>query len=295
MEATKRAYFELHFAVILWSFTAILGQLIHLSALSLVWWRVFIASGAILIGSQTWAAVRQMPRSLVLQYIGIGCIIMVHWLTFFGAVKLSNASITLICMATTSFFAALLEPLIFRQKVKLYEVAIGIIIIPAMAFVAGTLPDSMSLGILVGLLSAFLQALFSTLNKRLVHHAPPLSISFLELGGGCLFLSILLPIYFQIDTEAQFLPPSVSDWIYLLILALLCTNLAFILGMRVLRHISAFAANLTINLEPVYGILLAILILKENKDLTPSFYFGALVIMLAIFSYPFLRTRFEKK
>jgi drug/metabolite transporter (DMT)-like permease len=105
----------------------------------------------------------------------------------------------------------------------------------------------------------------------------------------------LLPIYFQIDTEAQFLPPSVSDWIYLLILALLCTNLAFILGMRVLRHISAFAANLTINLEPVYGILLAILILKENKDLTPSFYFGALVIMLAIFSYPFLRTRFEKK
>jgi drug/metabolite transporter (DMT)-like permease len=294
MNDTKRAYLELHFAVLLWGFTAILGQLIQLSSLSLVWWRVFLTSIVILLTSKTWSVVRVMPRRLVWQYIGIGCIVMIHWLAFYGAVKLSNASVTLICMATTSFFASLLEPLMLKTKIKWYEVALGLVIIPAMAFIAGTLPSGMTLGLWVGLSSALMATIFSILNKTLVTKSDPLSITFLELGGGCLFLTCLMPFYFQFDKTANLIPPSVSDWFYLLVLVLLCTNLAYWLGIRTLRHLSAFASNLTINLEPVYGIVLAVLILKENKELSPSFYIGAAVILAAVLSYPFLKNRFEK-
>ena len=294
MTSTKRAYLELHIAVFLFGFTAILGQLIHLSALSCVWWRVFLTSAAILLTSKTWSVVRAMPRRLVMQYIGIGCIVMVHWLTFYGAVKLANASVSLICMATTSFFSAILEPVMLKTKVKWYEIALGLVIIPAMIFIAGTLPDKMTLGMLIGLTSALLQAVFSILNKKLVTKSDPLSITFLELGGGWLFLCLLMPIYFYFDKAAFFFPPSVSDWFYLMVLAFLCTNLAYVLSIRTLRHISAFASNLTINLEPVYGIGLAVLILKENKELSPSFYIGAAIILVAVLSHPFLKNKFEK-
>ncbi|MBL7813479.1 MAG: EamA family transporter [Saprospiraceae bacterium] len=293
MNNTQRAYLELHFAVLLWGFTAILGQLIQLSSLSLVWWRVFITCLFILLTSKTWSNVRRLPRRLVGQYIGIGCIVVIHWLTFYGAVKLANASVALICMATTSFFSSILEPFILQKSVKWYEVTLGLVIIPAMVFIAGTLPEKMTLGLMVGLISAFLVTVFSILNKKMVNQTDPLSITLLELSGGWLFLSLLLPFYFQFDKTAILIPPSVSDWFYLLILALLCTNLGYWIGIRTLRHLSAFASNLTINLEPVYGIVLAVLILKENRELSPSFYLGAIVILAAVLSYPFLKNKFE--
>lgn len=294
MTNTQRAYLELHIAVFLWGFTAILGELIQLSSLSLVWWRVFLTSVTILLTSKTWSVVRAMPRRLVIQYVGIGFIVVIHWLAFYGAVKLANASVALICMATTSFFSSILEPFILKKTVKWYEVALGLVIVPAMVFVAGTLPEKMTLGLCIGLLSAFLVTIFSIFNKKLINKSDPLSITFLELGGGCLFLTCLMPFYFQMDETAVWMPPSVSDWFYLLVLSLLCTNLAYWLGIRTLRHLSAFASNLTINLEPVYGIVLAVVILKENKELSPSFYIGAAVILAAVLSYPFLRNKFEK-
>ena len=294
MTNTQRAYLELHFAVFLWGFTAILGELIQLSSLSLVWWRVFLTSLTILLTSKTWSNVRAMPRRLVLQYICIGFIVVIHWLGFYGAVKLANASVALICMSTTSFFSSILEPFILKTKVKWYEVALGLVIVPAMAFVAGTLPNEMTLGLWVGLSSALLATIFSILNKKMIDKSDPLSITFLELGGGWMLLTVLMPVYFFYDKTALLIPPSVSDWFYLLVLSLLCTNLAYWLGIRTLRHLSAFVSNLTINLEPVYGIVLAVVILKENKELSPSFYIGATVILAAVLSYPFLRNKFEK-
>ena len=181
-----------------------------------------------------------------------------------------------------------------QKKVLWYEVALGLVIVPAMIFVAGTLPEKMTLGLCVGLTSALLQTVFSILNKKMVTESDPLSITLLELGGGWLFLCLCMPFYFYFDKTAVFLPPSVSDWFYLMVLAFLCTNLAFWLGIRTLRHLSAFATNLTINLEPVYGILLAVLILKENKELSPSFYIGAAVILAAVLSHPLLKSKFEK-
>jgi drug/metabolite transporter (DMT)-like permease len=292
MNPTKRAYLELHFAVLLYGLTAILGGLIDLPALVMVWWRMFMACAALLVYGNIFSRLKNMPRSVKFRLLGVGFIVATHWLAFFGSVKLANASVALVMFSTTSFQSSLLEPLLMRQPVKWYEVALGIIIVPAMVFVVNGLPASMTLGVLAGLLSAFLAVIFSILNKKMIETADPLSITFLNLSGGWLWLSLLMPFYFMLDGQTKFIPTG-SDWIYLLVLALLCTNLGYILGIRALRHLSAFTANLTLNLEPVYGIILAWLILKEDKQLNSNFYIGAAMIILAVLSYPFLKKRYE--
>jgi drug/metabolite transporter (DMT)-like permease len=290
----RRAYLELHFAVLLYGFTAILGVLIHLPALVLVWWRVTIALSAMFLYGNIPLKMKQLPKRDKIHLLGIGLVVGLHWLSFFGAGKLANASITLVAFATTSFMSSFLEPFLMRQKIKWYEVGIGIVIVPAMAYVVGTLPSNMGIGVVIALISAFLAVLFSILNKKMIAKTDPLSISFFNLSGAWLLLSLILPFYFQYDTHAQFLP-SFNDWIFLLILSLLCTNLGYWLGIRSLRHLSAFSVALTVNLEPVYGIILAWLILKEDKQLNPSFYVGASVIIFAVLGYPFLKSMFEKK
>jgi drug/metabolite transporter (DMT)-like permease len=290
----RRANLELHFAVLLYGFTAILGVLIELPALILVWWRVTIALSAMFIYGNIPLKISQLSKRDRLQLLGIGLVVGLHWLAFFGAGKLANASITLVAFATTSFMSSFLEPLLMRQKIKWYEVALGIIIVPAMAYVVGTLPSNMGIGVVVALISAFLAVLFSILNKKMTDKTDPLSISFFNLSGAWLLLTLILPFYFKYNTHVKFLP-SFTDWIYLLILALLCTNLGYWLGIRSLRHLSAFSVALTVNLEPVYGIILAWLILKEDKQLNPSFYVGASVIIIAVLGYPFLKSAFEKK
>lgn len=293
MTHTQRAYLELHFAVFLFGFTAILGGLIQLTAIILVWWRISITCLAIIGYGNIFNRIKALPRGVVFRLIGIGFIVAVHWLAFFGAVKLANASVALVTFATTTFQAALLEPLLTKKPIKGYEMMLGVVIVPAMAFVVGSLPASMNLGLIVGLISACLAVIFSILNKQMIEKADPLSITFLNLSGGWILLTCLLPFYLMTDKTAQFMPVS-WDWIYLLILALLCTNLGYILSIRSLRYLSAFAANLTINLEPIYGIILAWLILKENKQMTTTFYVGASLIIVSVLSYPFFKRRFAK-
>jgi drug/metabolite transporter (DMT)-like permease len=293
MNETQRAYLELHIAVLLFGITAILGDLIQLSAVVIVWWRVLITSISLVFLIRVGKLFREMPRRLMLQYMGIGVIVALHWIAFYGSIKVANASIALICMATTSFFTALLEPWILKQKIKGYELALGLLIVPGMALIVNNIDLSLLNGLYIGLISAFLAALFATFNKKLVGQAGPMSITFLELGSAWLFLSIVLPFFFWKTPEAQ-LWPKLSDWIYLLLLALLCTTLAYVLALRALNHISAFASNLTINLEPVYGIALAWLVLDDHKELTPAFYGGVAIILLAVFSYPFIR-RYQRK
>ena len=293
MDTTKRAYLELHIAVFLFGFTAILGNLIQLSAVVLVWWRVLLASLFFLLFTKAASQIRLIPRRFFWQFVGIGLLITLHWITFYGAIKLANASVALICLATTSFQSSILEPLMTRQRIKWYEVAVGIIIVPAMAFIASDLPSNMTLGLISGVISSVLVVVFSILNKRIINEAEPLPISLLELGSSFVFLTIFLPIYFYFDKTAA-LMPSPTDWIYLLILAIFCTNIGYLLATRSLKHLSAFATNLTVNLEPIYGIILAVLILKENKALPPSFYIGSATILVAVLSYPFLKKRFER-
>lgn len=293
MNPTKRAYLELHLAVFLWGFTAILGDLIHLSALVLVWWRVFITAISLLFFIRGGKALLQLPRRTVLQFGFAGILTGLHWLTFFGAIKLSNASITLVCMATTAFFTAIVEPLILKTKFRLWELFLGFLVIPGMALVVDSVDVSMHAGIWVGLVSAFLAAVFSTLNKKWLHKAEPYSITFIEMMGAWLVLSFILP--FSVEAvDFQNMVPSVNDFGMLLVLALGCTTFTWVLALRALEHMSVFASTLTINLEPIYGIFLAILILHEHEELSPGFYWGVALILAVVFSYPFLNKIFSR-
>lgn len=297
MNPETRAYIELHIAVFLFGFTAILGDLIQLPALTLVWWRVFITSISLLFLIKVIRLFRTLSRKRLLQFMGIGVLVALHWLAFYGAIKLANASIALVAMATTSFFTSMIEPFVMRQRVKWYEIALGILIIPGMMLVANGAEFSMLTGLWVGIVAAFLAALFATLNKKLIGNQNVLEITFLELGSAWLFLSLVLPVLFLVsDINITFMPPSGMDWLYLLILALLCTTLAYALALKSLRHLTAFASNLTINMEPVYGIIMAWILLNENEELTSNFYWGVVIILLAVFSYPVLRRleRFKK-
>ena len=293
MSPKQRAFLELHCAVLLWGFTAILGQKIQLAAFVLVWWRLAITCGVIASFVNLRKTISALPRDLIKKYFFVGCIVTAHWLLFYSAIKLANASVALICLSTTSIMASIAEPLMTGKKIKLYELSLGIIIIPAMIFIAGKLPSSMNLGIFIGLLSAVLVVFFSILNKKLVSEADAMTITFLELGGGLIMLTLLMPFYFMIDTSATFMPQSGIDWVYLVLLSVLCTNIAYWLGVRSLRQLSAFATSLTVNLEPLYGIALAVILLKENKQLPTSFYYGGGIIVFAVLLYPFLRSKFE--
>jgi len=293
MDKIKSAYLELHVAVLLFGFTAILGDLIQLSAVMIVWWRVLITCISLLYLVRFGKKLKTIPKDKVLKYLGIGILVALHWITFYGAVKLSNASVALICFASTSLFTSFLEPAILRRPIEKLQVIMGLMIIPGMWLIVNTVDTSMMKGIYVGLLSALLAALFSTLNKKYIDDADSYSITFLELGSAWVFISLLVPILHYSGNEIQFMPIGM-DWIYLLILAILCTTLAYILSLRALKHVSAFVANLTINLEPVYGILLAILLLNEHKELSPKFYLGVILISAIVFSYPLLRKRMDR-
>ena len=293
MEQTKRAYIELHIAVILYGFTAILGKLITVSAVSIVWWRVFISCISFLFIVKLSKILREVPRKQIFIFLAIGSVVALHWITFYGAVKMSNASIALICLATTSFFTSFLEPLILKQKFRWYEALIGVLILPGMFLIVNGVDLLYRAGIIVGLASALFASIFSIYNKKYINTATPMQISAIELFGVWLFISLLAPFILFFQPDIQWMPTKM-DLFYLVVLALLCTTLAYVLSMRALQYISAFASNLVVNLEPVYGILLAIALLAEHKDLDYSFYLGVLVICLAVFSYPFLKKRFYK-
>jgi drug/metabolite transporter (DMT)-like permease len=294
MNPISRAYLELHIAVILFGFTAILGKLINLDAFELVWWRVLITSVSLFFLIRFGTRLKHVSRKRILQYLGIGVLVALHWVSFFGSIKFANASITLVCMATTSFFTAFSEPMIMRYKPRKYEILLGLAIIPAMLFIVDLNDLGIRIGVLLGLLSAFLASLFGSLNKKYVHDADSMTITFLELSSAWLFLSLCLPFIYAASPREFNLMPVGNDWAYLIILALACTTLAYVLALRSLKVISAFAANLVVNLEPVYGILLAIIILQEHHELSPRFYFGFVIIIGIILSFPYFRKKYQQ-
>lgn len=290
----QTAYIQIHIAVILFGFTAILGDLIQLPAVVLVWWRVLITSVSLLFFIQFGKSLIQIPRKQIRTYIIIGILIGLHWICFYGAIKLSNASIALVCMSTTSLFTSLIEPIFFRTKVNKLELILAASVIPGMLLIVNNINTTYINGVWVGLAAALLAAIFSSLNKVNIKGADPYSISFIELSSAWMMISLLLGIMWIFGYQADtFLPPNTSDWVCLIILALLCTTLAQVLTLKSLHHLSAFAVNLVINLEPVYGILMAIFILNDHKEFSPLFYLGGGIILLSVMLYPYLHKKFN--
>ena len=283
---TSRAQLQIHFCVLLWGFTAILGKLITLPAMALVWWRMLIVAGVLLLLPRIWRGLRSLSPRLGLAYAGVGVIVALHWLTFYGSIKLANASVAATCIALAPVFLALVEPLITRRRFQPRELLLGIAVVPGVALVVGGIPEHMRLGVAVGALSALLVALFGAFNKRLVTHADALTVTCVELGAGALFLTALAPLF---PHEGSAFPlPDVRDAWLLLALALGCTLLPFVLSLVALRHLSAYSAQLAVNLEPVYAIALAIVLLGEQHELGPRFYAGVAIVLGAVLLHPLL-------
>ena len=289
MNPHRRALIELHICVVLWGFTAILGKLITLPATQLVWWRMLLVTIALACFPRVWRALRLIPPSQMLVFAGIGGVVALHWLAFYGSVKLANASVAATTMALAPAVTALIEPAITGARFERHNLLLGILVIPGVALVVGGIPDSMHLGFWVGVISAALAALFNALNKRYLGHHDAMAVTWLELGAGFLVCSAIAAI--AAPDGAGFLVPSVQDGAWLLVLAILCTLIPFAVSLATLRHLSAFTAQLAINLEPVYAILIAVAFLGEARELDGMFFLGVAIVLAAVFGHGWLQTR----
>lgn len=289
MQPVSQARLQIHFCVLLWGFTAILGKLITLPALPLVWWRMLLVALALLMMPKVWRGLRGMSAQLLWAYAGIGVLVSLHWLTFYAAIKLSNASVGATCIALGPVFLSFIEPWVAKRKFELRELLIGVAVVPGVAMVVGGVPDDMRIGIAVGSLSALFVALFGSLNKRLVDHGDPLTVTFIELGTGTLFLTALAP--WLPHAGPAFMLPNLHDAVLLVLLSFGCTLLPFALALVALRHLTAFGTQMVTNLEPVYSIVLAIVLLGEQRELDGWFYVGVAVIIAAVFVHPLLHRR----
>jgi drug/metabolite transporter (DMT)-like permease len=291
MSPTTRAWLQIHFCVVLWGFTAILGKLISLQALPLVWWRMMLVTGALLLVKRFWTGLARTPARLFAVFAGIGIIVSLHWVAFYGSIKLSNASVAATCMGFGPVLTSFVEPLVTGARFKPRDLLLGVAVVPGVALVVGGTPAGMRLGIAVGVVSTLLMAVFTSLNKRYIEHGEALSVTGLEMGSGALFLTALA--VFLPPMEGMFQLPSRHDALLLTALALGCTLVPFSLALVAQRHLTAFATTLALNMEPVYAILLAIVLLGEQHELDASFYAGAGIILATVFVHPLMGRRVD--
>ena len=283
----RRALLQIHFCVVLWGFTAILGKLISLPAFELVWWRMLLVVSAIALWPPVWRALARLDRGTWLRFCGAGVVVAAHWVTFYGSIKLANASVAATCMALCPLMMAVAEPWIAGSRFDPRELLVGVVALPGVVLVVGGTPPEMRVGIAVGVVSAVLVVIFGSLNKRYVLRADPLVMTWVELGAGTAFLTLLalaLP-------GPGFMVPDAGDFALLLTLAIACTLLPFTLSLHALRHTSAFTSQLAVSLEPVYAVLLAIVLLGEQRQLTPWFYLGVAIIVGSVLVHTLMKLR----
>lgn len=276
----KKAFLQLHLAVFLAGFTGVLGRLISINEALLVWYRMFFSALILLAISIFTKKIKLLHWKEMLPLIGIGGIIALHWVTFYASIKYANISIALVCFSAVGFFSSFLDPLISNRKMVMTEVLLGLMVMLGV-YLIFHFDQHFRTGILFGIISAFLATIFPILNKRFVGKHGADTITFYEIGGGWMVLNLVVPIYLLYSPVATYLPDT-KDLLWLLFLSLFCTVLAFNLSIRALSKISPFTVNLSFNLEPVYGILLAFLLYNEHETLGPSFYAGISIIILTV-------------
>ncbi|PHR98464.1 MAG: EamA family transporter [Leeuwenhoekiella sp.] len=290
--ASLKDYLHLHLIVFIWGFTAVLGALISIGALELVWYRMGLASLAI-FGYLKFKKIPLITKPKVLALmIGAGMLIALHWITFFGAIKMANVSVTLAMMSTGAFFTSILEPLFYKRKIIGYEIVFGLLVIVGL-YLIFNVETRYTAGILVALLSALLAAFFTLINGKLVKEHHPVKISFFEMLSGAGSITVFLALTSRFDSV--FFSLQASDWWYLAILALVCTAYAFIASVTVMRNLSPYTVMLTTNLEPVYGIILAFIILGDAERMHTDFYLGAVLILITVILNGIFKTRERKK
>ncbi len=282
----RKALFQLHTTVFLWGFTGVLGRVITLDQAWLVWYRLLITSISLWLLYYFLNKVRRLPLKSILYIGGIGVIQALHWVAFYGSIKYANVTIALTTLSTSALLASFIEPLFLKRRIDAVEVFLGLFALGGIFIIYNT-HLGFSIGIVIGLISALLTVIVSVLNKKIVDNYHPEQITLYQLTGGFIGLSLLIPVYQHFLPEENFIPVAM-DWLWLFVLSWVCTIFTFYLYIRSLKKISAFTMNLTLTLEPVYGILLAFLLYRENEYMNSWFYLGFALIALSV-SFHMLR------
>lgn len=290
----KQTYLILiHLVIIVWGFTGIMGRAIDLPSSVLVWYRLLFA----FISLGIFIRVLNRPLTTIkkatfFKIIGVGIVVGLHWFTFFEAIKMSSISLGIICLSTASFHVAWLSPLLEKTKLSIAEVLFGMLAIFGILFIVKT--DILNLPALaMGLFSAFLAAFFSTSNAVLVKEVPSSQLTFIELISGFVVLSIIL--FFEGNLNMNLFDITLPNFFNLLFLGIICTSLAFIIAVDATKYLGAFTVSLTINLEPIYTMIIAVMLYPGEEIMSLSFYLGALIIIVAVFSNGLLRFLQNKK
>ncbi|ARV14778.1 DMT family transporter [Polaribacter sp. SA4-12] len=278
-ESKLKNYLLLHLIVFIWGFTAILGALISLDAVPLVWYRMSLAVIFIVLYFIIKKKSFKVDARGILKFFVTGVIIALHWIFFFKAIKVSNVSVALVTMSTGAFFVSLIEPIFFRRRIKPLEIILGLIVIFGL-YIIFNFESQYKLGIIYALISSFLSALFSVFNGLFIKKYSGGVISLYQLFFGVLFISIYL--LFTNGFTISFFEVVKLDWLYLVILSSVCTAYAFIASVNVMKYISPYTVMLTINLEPIYAIILALFIFGEKEKMNPEFYFGAFIVLFVV-------------
>ena len=289
----KKAFLQLHLAVFLAGFTGILGRLITLNEGLLVWYRLMFSSATMWLLYLLMKRIQRISAIDMLRITGIGFMAAMHWVTFYGAIKYANVSVALVCFSSVGFFTALFEPLVLKRRLDKTELLLGIFVMLGI-YIIFQFDSAYKTGIIVGLISAMLGSLFPICNKILLQRINVETLMTYELTGGFLILSALLPFYLRYFPTPVFWP----DWqnfLWLLVLSWICSVWAFRLSASALKKLSAFTVNLTYNLEPLYGIVLAFVVYHENKYLSQWFYIGFALILLVLFVHILLLRKQERK
>jgi len=285
----KRSFLQIHLAVLLWGFTGVLGKAISLSAPVLVWYRMLITAivlAIIISYRKQWKPVVRKDRRRI---VGIGIMYAIHWIAFYASIKFANASIAMVCLATASVFTALLDPLLNKGTFNMAEISLSLVALAGVFLIyllqphEGTTGNmvNMRLGVILGVSASIISAVFTVLNKPLTGKYEPRTLVFYEMATGWIFLSLLAPFYLMQQEGAAIMPQGM-DYLWIFLLSYCCTVWGQSLAMSALKHLSAFTITLSVNLEPVYGIILAFLIFKENEQLNLGFYLGMALIFLSL-------------
>jgi len=289
----KKAFLYLHISVFLAGFTGPLGRLIDLNEGLLVWWRMFITAVTMWIVFSLMGKLQRISVKDMVKLTGIGFLAAIHWLTFYGSIKYANVSVALVCFSAVGFFTALIEPILLRVRIKWVEVFLGLMVIAGIYLIFHFNPKYKT-GIILGITCAVLMAFVMIFIREFLQRMNPQTVLTYQLSGGLLTLSVLMPFYmYQFPTDYIF--PNFKDWMWLLVLAWLCSVLAFQFSTYALKRLTAFTVNLSFNLEPVYGIFLAIVLFGESRDFDRSFFFGLSLIAASLVIHVVMLLRKERK
>ncbi|HMR57388.1 MAG TPA: DMT family transporter [Cyclobacteriaceae bacterium] len=295
MITTTRDYIHLHFLVFLWGFTAVLGKLISIPSVEMVFYRTLLAAAGIGVVMLLLKKSFSISSTQLTKVFATSIIVAIHWIAFFVSGKISNPSTSLVGFATCSFWAAILEPIIKRKKISAIEIALGVVVLIGLGIILA-FDFKHPLGLLLGVISGLTAAWFSIINSKLVHQVNAYKITFYEMLGACLLILFFMPFYVKLPGVDQLnIIPTLSDWFYISIMAWACSVYAFTASINLSKRISVFMIQLALNLEPVYGIVLALLVFGQQEVMNWPFYLGTAIVLSAVIIYPILKNRTQTR